>query len=425
MLNIFDIDNWQEIIAAIKKNKIRSILTAFGVFWGILMLIVMAGSGKGLENGTMAAYKDFAKNSAFVWAQPTSVPYAGFDRGRDWNIKNEDLENIKNQIPEIKLVSPRIELSKLSYINNVVYGEKKSTFTIVADHYNFNKIEPMKLLRGRFLNKNDIDEKRKVCVIGLRVNETMFEENEESIGKMLKIAGIYFKIIGVLKPGTEDNDGAKKKTIHIPISTTQEMFNYGDEIDYFGVVAEDNIKISDIEKKLVTILKTNHRISPEDEQAVGRFNLEKMFAKMQKLFKGIDILTWIVGMGTLIAGILGITNIMLLVVKERTKEIGIKRALGATPVQIQSQIVLESVFLTTLSGYAGLILGGIVLQIMNFIIKQINSSGSEEVFFKNPEISLQLAVTSLTILIISGAVAGILPSKNAIKVKPIDAIRDE
>lgn len=425
MKNLFDIDNWQEIFAAIKKNKVRSLLTAFGVFWGILMLIVMAGSGKGLENGTMEGYKNFAKNSAFIWAQSTSLPFGGFDRDRQWDITNNDLENILNQVPEVKLISPRIEPEYLSLINNVTYTNKKGTFTIVGDHYNYQKIEPMNLIEGRFLNKKDIDDERKVCVIGLRVKETFFGNEISGLGERLKIAGIYFQVIGVLKPGIEDNDGAKKKTIHIPISTTQTMFNYGNIIDYFGVVAGDNIKISDIENKIIRILKINHNISPDDEQAVGHLNLEKIFTKMQKLFQGIDLLTWIVGMGTLFAGILGITNIMLLVVKERTKEIGIKRALGATPFQIQSQIISESVFLTTLSGYIGLCLGGVVLQIMNEVIKQINASGSGEVFFKNPEISLKIAVSSLVILIISGAVAGVLPSRNAIKIKPIDAIRDE
>ncbi|MFA8343426.1 MAG: ABC transporter permease [Rhodothermaceae bacterium] len=425
MKSLFDIDNWQEIFAAIKKNKIRSLLTAFGVFWGILMLIVMAGSGKGLENGTMEGYKNFAKNSAFIWAQSTSIPYAGFDRGREWEITNEDLKNISSQMSEVKLLSPRLEPGYLNNINNVIYEDKKGSFTIVGDHHNYNKIEPMKLLEGRFLNKSDIDEKRNVCVIGQRVKETFFNDEEIPIGKMLKISGIYFKIIGVLKPGVDDSDGAKKKTIHIPISTIQAMFNYGDRVDYFGVVAKKNIKISEIENKLIRILKMNHKISPKDEQAIGHINLEKMFTKIQKLFQGVNLLTWIVGMGTLFAGVLVITNIMLLVVKERTKEIGIKRALGATPVQIQSQIICESVFLTTFSGYAGLVLGGVVLQIMNFIIKEINAGGTGEVFFKNPEISLQIALSSLAVLVIAGAVAGILPSRNAIKIKPIDAIRDE
>jgi len=425
MKSLFDIDNWQEIFAAIKKNKIRSLLTAFGVFWGILMLIVMAGSGKGLENGTMHGYKNFAKNSVFIWAQVTSIPFAGFDRGREWKITNQDLKNISNQITEVKLLSPRLEPGYLNHINNVIYEGKKGSFTIVGDHYNYNKIEPMNLMKGRFLNKNDIDEKRNVCVIGQRVKEIFFKEADSPLGEMLKIAGIYFKVVGVLKPGVDDTDGAKKKTIHIPISTIQAMFNYGDRVDYFGVVARDKIKVSEIESKLIRILKINHKISPEDSQAIGHINLEKMFTKMQKLFQGIDLLTWIVGLGTLFAGVLGITNIMLLVVKERTKEIGIKRALGATPFQIQSQIICESIFLTTISGYIGLVLGGVVLQIMNIIIKKINTEGTGEIFFKNPEISLKIAISSLAILIVSGAVSGILPSQNAIKIKPIDAIRDE
>ncbi len=423
-MRIFDLEYWREIISVLKANKFRSALTAFGVFWGIMMLVVMAGSGKGLENGVYHGFENLAKNSTFIWAEKTGEPYAGFERGRYWEITTDDIKNLQRQIPEILLVAPRIEAGEFESTNNITRKNKKGTFSIVGDHPNFARIDPTRIIYGRFLNELDLQEKRNTCVIGNNVYEQLFEKGENPIGEKIKVNGISFTVVGVTKPGADDEDGSKKKLIHLPLTTVQNLLNAGSRIDYFGVTAKPQVEVSGIENTIIKILKINHKISITDEQAVGHYNIEKQFKKMTNLFDGVKILTWIVGLGTLIAGVFGISNVMLLIVKERTKEIGIKRALGATPWNIKLQIINESVVLTTIAGYIGLTVGVMILEIFKYITDYMNT-GSSDVFFKNPELSASIAVSALIILIISGALAGLLPAQKAIQIKPIEAIRDE
>jgi len=420
---MFDLDLWKEIISALKKNRLRTFLTAFGVFWGIFMLIIMSGAGKALENGVMDGIKAFATNSAFFWTEPTGKPFKGFQRGRNWIYDNSDIEYIRANVKEIEYLSPRLFGWKQRTGDNTVRGEKTGTFNIYGDYPDYFRIDPWTPLKGRLLNQIDVLQKRKVCVIGERVAETMFTKEEEPVGEYLKVAGVYFQVVGVIHPETKINIGGgnKEETIIIPFTTMQKAYNYGDEIHFFSVTSLPGTPVSNLEEKLKTTLKERHKIAPDDKQAVGSFNIELEWKKYNKLFFGIQLLTWIVGIGTLLAGVIGVSNIMLVIIKERTQEIGIQRAIGATPAKIIVHIVAESVFLTVIAGYIGLALGVGLLEVLNMVLE----SGSEELFFRRPEISFRMAVAALNVLVVTGVFAGLIPARRAISIKPIDAIREE
>ena len=426
---MFDRDRWQEIFSAIKKNKLRSALTAFGVFWGIFMLVVMIGSGNGLKNGVYEGVKDFATNSAFVWAKKTTVPYKGLKRGRDWSFTNRDILTLRDQVPELDIISPRLDGWKLNRGENVVRGDISASFSINGDYPTYQEIDPSLMVYGRYINDNDIEDRRKVCIIGERVYEVMFEKDENPVGQNLRINGVYFQVIGVFRSkNPKINIGSdKKESIYLPFSTMQHTFNYGDRVHYFAMTAKKGHEVANVLEKVVVVLKKQHKIAPDDEEAVGNFNLEKEVKTISYVFLGIDMLIWIVGIGTLIAGAVGVSNIMLVIIKERTKEIGIQRAIGAGPGVIIGQIISESVFLTTIAGFVGLALGTMVLSLVSMAIDQAKASGSgeEEVFFVNPEIGIPIAVSALVILIVTGIIAGLIPARKAVRIKPIEALRHE
>ncbi len=422
---MFDRDRWQEIYHTLRKNKLRTFMTAFGVFWGIFMLIIMLGSGRGLENGVTSGMGNFATNSVFMWTNQTSMPYQGFPKGRRFYFDNDDIEALKQNIPEIKYLAPKIQgWSSGDGNNNTVRKNKTGSFSILGEYPDWNRVDPMDVYKGRFLNELDIKSSRKVAVIGTRVEELLFDPDEDPIGEYIKIKGIYFQVVGVFKPlNTNINfGGEKEQSIYIPLSTLQKTYNYGDVVGWFSITSVDNVPASVVEEKAIALMARRHTIHPDDREAFGHFNLEEEFSQMNGLFKGIAGLIWIVGIGTLLAGVIGISNIMLVVVKERTAEIGIQRALGATPMYVMSQIVLESVILTTLAGYIGLVFGVGLLEVINYAL--LNFEVDNEMF-RRPEVDFNVAVMSLVILIVSGAIAGLIPARRAVKIKPIDTLRDE
>ena len=422
---MFDIDRWNEIWHALMKNKVRSLLTAFGVFWGIFMLIVMAGAGKGLSNGIIEGVGKFATNSTFLWTNRTGEPYKGFKRGRYWNMDSEDLKIIKEKVPEVQIISPKNFGSNNNSGPNTVRGLKNGSFNIKGDYPEYVKIDPVTVEKGRWINQIDILEKRKVCAIGTKVFETMFQPDENPLGQYLKISGVYYQVIGVIKPETRVNiNGRTEESVFIPFTTMQQTFNMGNEVHFLALTSVPGVPVSVVEEKVKDIIKKRHSISPTDTQAINSVNIEKQFLQMRGLFMGISILTWIVGIGTLMAGVIGVSNIMLVIVKERTKEIGVQRALGARPITIISQIMLESVALTTVAGYIGLSLGVGLLELINKIMESQPKS-NEEMFFRHPEVSISVAVASLIVLIIAGLFAGSIPAKRALQIKPIEALREE
>ncbi len=422
-MGLFDQDKWQEIFFALKKNKLRTFFTAFGVFWGIFMLIIMLGSGKGLRNGTTQGMGDMATNAMFVWTQQTTIPYKGFPRGRRYHFDNDDTKALLDNISEIEYLAPRLQTRGRDTDNNVVRGERTAAFTIQGDYPAFNLIDPANIEQGRFINDLDIKDNRKNIVIGTRVYEEMFEKGEDPIGENIRIQGVYFKVVGVFSSKKNDRQAEQENSnIVMPFTTMQQTYNFGNRVGWYSITVKEEFKSSLVLEDVKTLLKSRHSISPTDDRAVGSFNLEEEFRKMTSLFIGIDTLVWIVGIGTLLAGVIGVSNIMLIVVKERTKEIGIQRALGATPYQIKSQIVIEAIFLTTVAGYVGLTLGVGVLELISTLLTQ---SGASTDMFNNPSVDFNKAISALVILIFAGALAGLIPAQRAVQLKPIDALRDE
>ncbi len=419
---MFDRDSWQEILSSIKKNKLRTALTAFGVFWGIFMLVIMLGSGNGLRNGVTGGFDGFATNSFFIWAQKTNKPYKGFQPGRRFNYNNEDTEAIKNNIKDAQYVCARNQLGGFRGGNNVSRGVKTGQFSVYGDFPEFYNIQPMRNLKGRFINELDIEQKRKIAIIGDRVQEILFEKNEDPIGQYIRINGVYFQVVGTFKARSSGGQGGdESQTVFVPFTTFQTAFNFGNLVGWYSITSKESVPVEYVEKQVIELLKQRHNIAPNDELAIGHWNMGKEFGKISGLFSGIDLLVWIVGTGTLIAGVIGVSNIMLIVVKERTKEIGVKRALGATPILIVSQIILESVFLTTIAGYFGLLAGVGLLELIGTAM----GSNSDGGMFTNPQVDFGIAITALTVLIVSGALAGLIPASKAVQVKPIEALRYE
>jgi putative ABC transport system permease protein len=420
---MFDTDKWQEIFYSLKQNKLRSFLTAFGVFWGIFMLIVMLGSGNGLQNGVTQGFGDFATNSVFIWTQRTTVEYKGFPKGRFFNYDNDDIIAIQKNIKNIRYLAPRLRAGGFGGGDNVIRGINSGAFQINGDFPDFNNIDPVNIDEGRFINDIDIEQKRKIVVIGTRVKEALFEPDENPMGEYIRIQGVYFKVAGVFSSKKSGEQGDRENQgIYMPFTALQKTYNYGDIVGVFAITADDNVSVSSVEEATIKLLKQRHLIAPEDDQAIGHFNVEERYKQMKGLFMGIDGLIWLVGIGTLLAGVIGVSNIMLVIVKERTKEIGIQRAIGATPFKIMSQVITESVFITAFAGYIGLVIGVGIIELVNFALIK---SGTDSNMFRNPEVNFQIAITALLILVISGAIAGFIPAKRAVSIKPIDALRSE
>lgn len=424
---MFDRDRWQEIWMSLKQNRLRTILTAFGVFWGIFMLVIMLGSGRGLKNGAYDGMGGFATNSAFVWSQSTTVPYKGFKKGRYYHFINSDTKALKDQIPELETLAPRVQPRFWQgQTNSVVRGLKTGSFNISGDYPDFNRIDPVTFIQGRFINDDDIIDKRKVAVIGRRVKDALFTPKEDAIGQYIRIKGVYFMVVGVFKSQHKGGQAENQEnSISLPLTTLQQTYNYGDAIDYYALTSRSDVSVSIVEDKVKELLKQRHLISPEDKEGIGSFNVEKEFKKMNILFLGINVLVWIVGIGTLIAGVIGVSNIMLIIVKERTKEIGIQRAIGAKPISIISQIIMESVFLTSLAGYFGLLFGVGIIELLNYALQKASSGDGGGAMFTRPEVDFSVAISALIILIVCGALAGLMPAKRAVSIKPIDALRYE
>lgn len=418
---MFDTDRWQEIYHVLSMNKLRTALTAFGVFWGMFMLVVLMGSGNGLRTGVMSSFGNFATNSFFIWGQSTSIPFKGFQKGRQVRFTNDNTEVLKRELWEAEVIAPKVQLGGYGNSNFVTRGKNSgSTFSVSGEVPEIMKIAPKKIIAGRWINQKDLEDKRKVAVIGSRVRDVLFESDEDPIGEYINISGVYFMVVGVHDlEFTNDHSARDLESIITPLTTFQLAFNYGDRIGWYSIMARSDQSAADVEQRARDILKKIHSIHPEDHRALGGWNSDKEFRKISGLFIAINILVWIVGIGTLLAGVIGVSNIMLIVVKERTKEIGIRKAIGATPSNIVSQIILEAIILTGIAGYLGLSAGVGVLDLVNGAI------GSSAGMFKNPEIDLNAAMICLLIIIISGGLAGIIPARKAAGVNPIIALRSE
>jgi putative ABC transport system permease protein len=417
---MFDLDRFQEIWVTITRNKVRSFLTGFGVFWGIFMLMIMLGAGNGLQNGMMEQIDGIATNSCFMSSGQTSKPYKGFQKGRNWNIHNKDIHVLLNSVPEIDCLSPLLFGRRTD--NNVVFNDNSGSYNIRGTYANYTQIERQRLFFGRFINDIDLLQSRKVCVIGRKVYEELFPTRGNPLGQYIRISGIYYQVVGVSSGVANISlNGRSDETIHIPFTTMQKILNQGDIVHLLTATAKPGVSVKVMEEKMERILKLNNHIDPEDTQAVWGFNLEEQFNIFKYLFLGIAIVIWIVGSGTLIAGIVGISNIMMVTVKERTKEIGVRRALGAKPRTIIVQIMLETLVLTSIAGLLGLCFGVFCQYLANIAFFQ----NTEDVFMSNLVVPFNMAVISTVILLIFGLLAGSIPAARALQIKAIDAIREE
>ncbi|MDL2296891.1 ABC transporter permease [Bacteroidales bacterium OttesenSCG-928-B11] len=413
---MLDLDSFKEVWQAITRNKTRSVLTAFGVFWGIFMYVVMTGLGNGFENGLMRMVDQISPNAVFFFPNATSVEYKGFNSGRFWSMNNDDMHMVKENIPAVEYVSGMMFMYPS---NPTTYKERSGEYSINGIDNYYQEINPMPLLFGRFFNDFDMLEQRKMCIIGVTVWQTLFENGMDPVGERLNVDGVFYTVVGVVNPGDAINlGGDAKEAIYIPSSTFQQVYNYGKNIDALMVAAYDKADINQVENEIKELLKNKHFIAPEDNIAISHFNVQQIFLMFNYLFLGLNILIWIVGMGTMLAGVVGVSNIMLVTIKERTQEIGIKRAIGAKPRAILMQVMSESTVLTFIAGFFGLFFGVLILTIVDKLV-------TDAEMFYNPYISFNMAVLAAVIILLSGAVAGIIPARNAVRIKAIDALRDE
>ena len=417
---MFDYDKWQEIFNTISKNKLRTFLTALGVFWGIFMLVVLMGAGTGFQNGVFSMMGGHARNAMYVWTNPTTMAYDGLQAGRFNWITNDDIEAIENDLGDIlEEVSCRLGLPS----GEVAFKDKRESFEVRGDTPHMLKIDAFDLKEGRFINEKDMEQRRKIVVIGQSVKDQLFGKNEEAIdpiGQFVKIQGIDYMVVGVVASDRKgENANEDNKSIFMPLTTAQQVTNRQGKIGRFVCTINTEYPVVVAEERIKTLLKKRHRIHPEDPRGVGTDNIEEEMKEIMGLFNGINFLVWFVGIGSLLFGIIGVGNIMLIVVKDRTKEIGIRKALGATPRSIVSMILLESVFITTLAGYMGLVVSIAVVYLMKM------AAGTDVQFFTNPQIDLQMSVGALIILVIAGALTGLVPALQAANVNPVIALKDE
>ncbi|MBU8891245.1 MAG: ABC transporter permease [Bacteroidales bacterium] len=413
---MFDLDKWQEIFSTIKKNRLRTFLTGFSVAWGIFMLIILLGSGRGLENGVRNQFKGSVNNGIWISSGRTTMAYQGFKPGRDIKFTNEDYERVKETIDGIDVISAR---SMININNTISYKNEYGNFTISPCHPGYAIIKDVKIEEGRFLNDIDLQKYRKVVAISTIVRDALFKngDKKKAVGKYIKISGVPFKVVGVFSDeGLED----EQRRVYIPIYTAQRVFFGSNEIDQVSLTTGDKT-IDEVDAMVEQIRKqfsAIHKFDVEDHRAISIWNKAQDFKRTMDLFAGIRLFVWIVGIGTIIAGIVGVSNIMIIVVKERTKEIGIRKAIGATPYSIVSTIIAESILITAFAGYVGLILGIGLLELISKALPPIE-------FFVNPEADLRVAVSATILLVVSGTLAGLFPALKAAGIRPIEALRDE
>lgn len=411
---MFDLDKWQEIFSTIRKNKLRTVLTGFSVAWGIFMLVVLLGSGYGLENGVKREFQGDAVNYISINSGVTSTAYKGMKAGRHIRFTNED-RDIMDKIQHVEKSSSRTFLFQEN--NTISYKNEYGTFDIFAISPEYRDVESLTMTSGRFLNQKDITDYRKSVAIGRLVYEALFKGGEEAIDKYIKVSGVPFKVVGVFDDPGQDRD---LRRIYIPVSTAQRVFNMGNNIrNVCLMLGEADIQQShQVVEDVKQQMSDRHKFAPEDNRALFIFNSIENYKQFMDLFAGIRFFIWIIGVGTIIAGIVGVSNIMMIVVKERTKEIGIRKALGATPWTIISLILQESVLITAFAGYIGLVAGVGLLELVSNLIPAHD-------YFANPEININIAIAATVLLVLAGAIAGYVPAQKAASVKPVVALRDE
>lgn len=411
-----DIDTYKEIFTTLSRNKSRSFLTGFGVFWGVFMLLGLIGGGSGLQQLLSRNFEGFATNSVIIFAQKTTKPYAGFRKGRSWTMNYDDIERLKAQVNGLDIVAPVLA----RWGPNATYGDKKYSCNVKGVLPEYQGVETPKLKYGRYINAMDMQQKRKVCVIGKRVYKTLFPNGDNPLGKLIRVDSIYYRVVGVdYASGNISIDGSSEEAIVLPITLMREAYNYGDEVPLICGTAKPGVHVSDIMPKIRRVIAQNHQLDPTDEKGISIFNTEVMFGMVDNLFRGVNFLILLVGIGTILAGAIGVSNIMMVAVKERTNEIGIRRAIGATPRIILGQIITESIVLTISAGMGGLLFAVGILQLAEL------ASTTDGIVTTHYQIGFWMALGAVALLSTLGVLAGLAPALRAMAIKPVDAMREE
>ncbi len=411
-----DVNTYQEIADSLLRNKSRSLLTGFGIFWGLFMLLVMLGSGDGIKGLLQENFEGFASNAAILVSSNTSVPYKGFQEGRYWSLEYRDMERLKILVPELDVVTPMIS----QWGQNAVYNSLSTSANVTGVNADYVAIEAPVMKYGRFLNEVDVERGRKVCVIGRRIYQDLFPDGGDPCGTFIQVGSVFFQIVGVNSAsGMMNINGNAAQKVIIPASIAQQLYNRGETVDIICATARPGIHISDLEKRIRQVLAREHYFDPEDEPAMMFLDTEQIFTLIDTLFRGVDFLILLIGLGTLLAGAIGVSNIMMVTVRERTVEIGIRRAIGATPTDILSQIMLESVSLTLVAGMFGIVFSVMSLSVAEMIIRSVTD------LHPDFQIGFWLAVAAAALLALLGVAAGLAPALRAMNIKPVDAMRDE
>ena len=413
---MIDLDSFHELLQTLLRNKTRSFLTGFGVFWGVFMLVALIGGGAGMKELLNNNFEGFATNSAMIWEQATTKPYHGFRKGRYWSLTTGDLQRLRLQVPQLDVISP----INSKWGVQAVFGDQKYNSNVKGLLPEYAQVEAPKMYYGRFINEMDIAQQRKVCVIGKKVYKTLFPKGGDPCGELIRLDSVYYTVIGVdYSSGNMNINGSAEESVSIPLSLMQRAFNMGDNIEMIAITARRGTAISDITPRIREVIARAHDIDPTDEKAVMVFNTEVLFGLLDNLFSGVDLLIWLVGIGTLLAGAIGVSNIMMVTVKERTTEIGIRRAIGATPRVILSQIISESILLTTVAGMSGILFAVLILQMMEL---GFTEDGIVQSHF---QVSFWTAIGAAALLAALGVLAGLAPAGRAMAIKPVDAMREE
>ena len=411
----FDVDSFREIADSLVRNKSRSLLTGFGVFWGVFMLLFMLGGGQGIKEAIFANFEGFATNTAIMVSSQTSEPYKGFKEGRYWQMTYTDVERLKQMIPELETVTPTVS----SWGSTVVRGSNSTQGSFKGVYADYAKIEEPQIRYGRALNDADIQQQRKVCMIGKRIYEDLFPEGGDPCGEFIRVGSVYYQVVGVdFSSGNISINGRASQTVSVPLPVAQKILNRGNNIDLLCVTARSGVRMTELEPRMRQILARQHQFDPKDKQALFIMNTEQIFSLIDNLFRGVNFLILLVGLGTILAGVIGVSNIMMVTVKERTTEIGIRRAIGATPKDILSQIIFESIALTLAAGSFGIVFSVLLLQLTQTIVTAAGETG-------NFMIGFWTAVAAALMLTVLGVVAGLAPASRAMAIKPVDAMRDE
>ncbi|HWV16374.1 MAG TPA: ABC transporter permease [Cellvibrio sp.] len=414
-------DGLQEILFTLRQNKLRTALTAFGVFWGIFMLILLLGAGRGMEKAFAADRYNDLPDSLFFFPGTTSVPFKGLPVSRQIIFTEADVAAIRQQVSGIRDISSEISMRSVSSANTVTYGTKSGGFDVlgVADEF-FRIKEKIEFNQGRRLHPLDTDENRKVVVIGTGVSERLFSSHAQAIGKEVSINGISFKVIGLFYD--KGNQGRMSNRLYLPMSAFKKSFGGGQQVSVISLRASAGVDAIKLEEKVLELLRLRHRVDPTDVNAMFVANKARDAGQVKDTFTSLNLFIWMVGVGTLLAGIVGVSNIMIITVKERTREIGIRKALGAHPNAIVLGLLSESVLVTSIAGYAGLALGAIILEVVSALLTKMHI---ELPYFQQPEIDFTIVISSLLLLIVAGVLAGLVPALRAARIMPIEAMRAE